>query len=54
MLGREVMLPVDIMLGMTKTNVSETGNFIDTFEQNLSQAYVTARKNIQGFQQRQK
>ena len=54
MLGREIMLPIDIMLGTAKTDVSETGNYIDTLEQNLSQAYATARKNIQGFQQRQK
>ena len=47
------MLPIDIILRMTKTDVSETDNYIDKLEQNLSQAYSIACKNIQGFQQKQ-
>ena len=54
MLGREIMLPIDFTLGITKKDSVETDAFADKLEQDFITVYQLARKNIQSFQMRQK
>ena len=54
MLGREVIQPIDLILGLSEQSPKNPPNWVGTLAQNLSEIHNLARKKIEETQLRQK
>jgi len=54
MLGREILQPLDLMLGTASTKDKEPPEYIQNLQESLQKVHLLARENLKRAQKRQK
>ena len=54
MLGREILQPLDLMLGTASTKGKESPEYIQNLQESLQKVHLLARENLKRAQKRQK